>query len=87
MALLKVRYNTNETLLTLMLNYIALYLLQFLGETKAGWNFFLDPDSARPKFAGFPRQRGHITLPPWAPFNLNLSLITPSSCACSSSAI
>ena len=74
-ALLKVRYNTNETLLTLMLNYIALYLLQFLGETKAGWNFFLDPDSARPKFAGFPDNADMISLPPWAPFNLNLSLI------------
>ena len=62
-ALLKVRYNTNETLLTLMLNYIALYLLQFLGETKAGWNFFLDPDSARPKFAGFPDNADMITFP------------------------
>lgn len=73
-ALLKVRYNTNETLLTLMLNYIALYLLQFLGETKAGWNFFLDPDSARPKFAGFPDNADMITFP-LGPFNLNLSLI------------
>jgi len=71
-ALLKVRYNTNETLL--MLNYIALYLLQFLGETKAGWNFFLDPDSARPKFAGFPDNADMITFP-LGPFNLNLSLI------------
>ena len=71
-ALLKVRYNTNETLLTLMLNYIALYLLQFLGETKAGWNFFLDPDSARPKFAGFPDNADMITFP-LGPFNLNLS--------------
>ena len=58
----EVRY-TNETLLTLMLNYIALYLLQFLGETKAGWNFFLDPDSARPKFAGFPDNADMITFP------------------------
>ena len=73
-ALLKVRYNTNETLLTLMRNYIALYLLQFLGETKAGWNFFLDPDAARPKFAGFPDNADMITFP-LGPFNLNLSLI------------
>lgn len=29
-ALLKVRYNTNETLLTLMLNYIALHLVSYL---------------------------------------------------------
>ena len=73
-AALKVRFGTNETLLTLMLNYIALYLLQFLGETKAGWNFFLDPDSARPKFAGFPDNADMITFP-LGPFNLNLSLI------------
>ncbi len=29
-AMLKVRFNTNETLLTLMLNYVALYLVQYL---------------------------------------------------------
>lgn len=52
-AALKVRFGTNETLLTLMLNYIALYVLIFLGETKADWNFFLSPDSARPVFASF----------------------------------
>lgn len=52
-AALKVRFGTNETLLTLMLNYVALYLLIFLGETKADWNFFLDPDSVRPVFASF----------------------------------
>ena len=73
-AFCKARWGTNETLFTLMLNYIALYLLQFLGETKAGWNFFLDPDSARPKFAGFPDNADMITFP-LGPFNLNLSLI------------
>ena len=73
-AVFKVKFGTSETLLTLMLNYIALYLLQFLGETKAGWNFFLDPDSARPKFAGFPDNADMITFP-LGPFNLNLSLI------------
>jgi len=52
-AALKVRFGTNETLLTLMLNYVALYFLTFLGETKADWNFFLDPNSARPVFASF----------------------------------
>jgi simple sugar transport system permease protein len=52
-AALKVRFGTNETLLTLMLNYIALYVLLFLGESKADWNFFLDPQSARPVFASF----------------------------------
>ena len=49
-ALLKVKFNTNETLMTLMLNYIALYFVGFLGETKADWNFFLRADSNRPTF-------------------------------------
>ena len=52
-AALKVKFGTNETLLTLMLNYVALYFLTFLGETKADWNFFLNPQSARPTFASF----------------------------------
>ena len=52
-AALKVKFGTNETLLTLMLNYVALYFLTFLGETKAAWNFFLNPQSARPTFASF----------------------------------
>ena len=60
-AALKVRFGTNETLLTLMLNYVALYVLTFLGDTKADWNFFLQEKSARPvfesfaQFASFPR--------------------------------
>lgn len=73
-AALKVRFGTNETLLTLMLNYIALYFLQFFAETKAEWNFFLDPESARPKFAKFPASAQMITIP-IGPFNLNLSLV------------
>ena len=52
-AALKVKFGTNETLMTLMLNYIALYILTFLAETKADWNFFLDAQSARPVFASF----------------------------------
>ena len=52
-AALKVRFSTNETLMTLMLNYIALYILMFIGETVAPWNFFLDPESVRPVFASF----------------------------------
>ena len=52
-AVFKVRFGTSETLLTLMLNYVALYFLTFLGETKASWNFFLDATSARPIFGGF----------------------------------
>ena len=73
-AALKVRFGTNETLLTLMLNYIALYFLQFFAETKAGWNFFLDPESARPKFAKFPASAQMAAIP-LGPFNLNLSLV------------
>ena len=72
-AALKVKWGTNETLLTLMLNYIALYFLQFFAETKADWNFFLDPNSARPKFAKFPASAQMIAIP-IGPFNLNLSL-------------
>lgn len=73
-AALKVRFGTNETLLTLMLNYIALYFLQFFAETKAGWNFFLDTESARPKFAKFPANAQMLTIP-MGPFRLNLSLV------------
>lgn len=52
-AALKVRFGTNETLMTLMLNYIALYVLIYLGETKADWNFYLNPESVRPIFGSF----------------------------------
>ena len=73
-AALKVKWGTNETLLTLMLNYVALYFLQFFAETKGAWNFFLDPESARPRFAKFPENAQMITIP-IGPFNLNLSLV------------
>ncbi len=52
-AALKVRFNTNETLMTLMINYIVLYLVRYLGSTKAPWNFFLNPESDRPIFGQF----------------------------------
>ena len=77
-AALKVRFGTNETLLTLMLNYVALYFLQFFAETKTDWNFFLDPESARPKFAKFPPNAQMITVP-IGPFNLNLSLVAAAA--------
>ena len=57
-AVFKVKFGTSETLLTLMLNYVALYFLTFLGETKAAWNFFLEPSSARPIFTSFSRPGG-----------------------------
>ncbi len=73
-AALKVRFGTNETLLTLMLNYVALYILIFIGETQASWNFYLDPDSVRPVFAGFARQ---VSFPkiPIGRFGLNIAVI------------
>lgn len=52
-AALKVKFGTNETLLTLMLNYVALYLLIFFGDTKTSWNIFLSKESIRPMFASF----------------------------------
>lgn len=52
-ATLKVRFNTNETLMTLMINYIVLYLIRYIGDTKADWNFFLRKDSQRPIFGEF----------------------------------
>ena len=73
-AWLKVRFGTNETLLTLMLNYIALYLLQFFAETKAPWNFFLSPESERPKFQKFPEGGQMITIDVGG-FRLNLTLV------------
>lgn len=75
-AVLKVKYNTNETLLTLMLNYIALYLLKFLGETSGEWNFFLSTESSRPLFASFSESANMITIPTFfSNFSLNLSLV------------
>ncbi len=74
-AALKVRFGTNETLLTLMLNYIALYVLIFLGETKADWNFFLSEDSLRPVFASF---RNFVQFPAFSlggQFKLNICVI------------
>ena len=55
-AVLKVKFGTNETLMTLMFNYVALYFLIFLGETQAEWNFFLDTSSARPVFFNFGKE-------------------------------
>lgn len=73
-AVLKVRFGTNETLMTLMLNYIALYFLYFLGETKADWNFFLSTESVRPIYSTFP-ENGWMPAIQIGKFSLNLSLI------------
>ncbi len=73
-AALKVKFGTNETLMTLMLNYVALYILMFIGESKADWNFFLDPESVRPVFASF---SGLASFPviPIGNFRLNICVI------------
>ena len=74
-AALKVKFGTNETLMTLMLNYIALYGLIYLGETKADWNFFLDPDSVRPVFASFSNIVSFPAIPLVGKFSLNLCVV------------
>jgi simple sugar transport system permease protein len=74
-AVLKVKFGTNETLMTLMLNYIALYFLTFLGETQADWNFYLDPNSVRPIFASFSKIASFPKVLTIGKFGLNLCVI------------
>ena len=60
--------------MTLMLNYVALYFVTFLGETQADWNFYLDKTSARPIFATFSQ---YVSFPriPIGKFGLNVCVI------------
>ncbi len=74
-AVLKVKFGTNETLMTLMLNYIALYFLIFLGETKADWNFFLDEKSVRPIFVSFSGIVSFPKIPLVGKFSLNVCVL------------
>ena len=74
-AVLKVKFGTNETLMTLMMNYIALYVLYFIGETKADWNFFLSADSARPVFASFADLAAFPSISFGGKFELNICVI------------
>ena len=74
-AVLKVKFGTSETLLTLMLNYVALYFLIFLGETKADWNFFLDEKSVRPVFASFSKLASFPGIPLVGRFSLNVCVV------------
>jgi len=74
-AALKVRFGTNETLMTLMLNYVALYVLFYIGETKADWNFFLDPASVRPVFANYSALASFPSIPMGGKFSLNVCVI------------
>ena len=71
-AALKVKFGTNETLMTLMLNYVALYILTYIGETKADWNFFLDAGSVRPVFASFSKIVSFPSIPMVGKFSLNI---------------
>lgn len=73
-AVLKVKWGTNETLMTLMFNYIALYLLKFFGETPGEWNLFLDSESARPRFAALPEAL-YMPVIKIGNFSLNISMI------------
>ncbi len=74
-ASLKVKFGTNETLMTLMLNYIALYLIIYLSETKAPWNFFLSADSVRPIFANFSELAAFPSIKIGQRFELNVCVL------------
>lgn len=74
-AFLKVKFGTNETLMTLMLNYVALYILYFIGETKADWNLFLQEDSARPVFESFSDTVAFPQISMGGKFELNICFI------------
>ncbi len=74
-AALKVKFGTNETLLTLMLNYVALYFLTYLMETKVSWNFFLNPDELRPVPQNHPAASMFPTIPLGGKFSLNVCVL------------
>ncbi len=74
-AALKVKFGTNETLLTLMLNYVALYLLTYLMGTKTGWNFFLNAEELRPVPQKHPDGSLFPTIPMGGKFELNVCVI------------
>ena len=74
-AALKVKFGTNETLMTLMLNYVALYVLVFISEDKGEWNVFLDPESVRPVFASFSDIVSFPVIPMAGRFSLNICVI------------
>lgn len=73
-AALKVKFGTNETLMTLMLNYVALYILKYFGLNKTSWNIFLREDSERPVFRVIP-ENAFMPSIKIGNFSLNISLI------------
>ncbi len=74
-AFLKVKFGTNETLMTLMMNYIALYVLEYIALTKADWNFFLSEESLRPVFKNFQDLASFPSIPIGEKFQLNICVI------------
>ena len=74
-AALKVRFGTNETLLTLMLNYVAVYVLNYLMQTKTSWNFFLNPDELRPVPQAHPAGSLFPAISTGGKFSLNVCVI------------
>ena len=74
-AALKVKFGTNETLMTLMLNYVALYLLTFLMETKAGWNIFLNANELRPVPNSFGSVIEFPSIPLGGGFSVNICVV------------
>lgn len=74
-AALKVKFGTNETLLTLMLNYILLYILSFIMNNKTGWNIFLRPEASRPTARKVPTDALFPNFPVDGKFELSLCVI------------
>ena len=71
----RVKFGTSETLLTLMLNYIALYFVEFLFKTKESWNIFAEKESAQPKFVNFSSWVAFPTIRLGENFELDLTLV------------
>ena len=74
-GILKVKFGTSETLMTLMMNYIALYFLYFIGETQGSWNLFIQEESTRPVFKSFSDIASFPSIPLGGGYELNVCLI------------
>ena len=74
-GVLRVKFGTNETLMTLMMNYMAIYVLSYISETKKDWNFFLQEQSARPVFESFKDFAAFPAIPLGDKFQLNICVV------------
>ena len=74
-GVLKVKFGTSETLLTLMMNYIAIYILSYISEAKKDWNFFLQKQSDRPVFESFSELASFPVIRLGEKFELNICVI------------